>query len=80
MNSENALLVPPNKMVEITDYKRPKDQIRWLVDNGWKFGIGASGKPKVTIAEMHKRMTSGKVAENDAQSEPNFDWMSRRSA
>lgn len=70
------MLIPPDKLAEITDYKRPADQIRWLVANGWKFIVGASGKPKVTIAEMHKHMTSGKVTENDTP-EPNFDWMTR---
>ena len=41
------MFMTPDEVADMTDYLRPKDQVRWL--QGEKFGyvMGADGKPKV---------------------------------
>lgn len=40
----------------LTDYKRPSDQIRWLRERGYRFEIGASGRPKVLRLSVEQRL------------------------
>ena len=53
------MLLSPEELLELTDYRRAADQIRWLTDHGWKFEVGATGRPKVLRAEAERRMLSG---------------------
>lgn len=46
------------KLVELTDYKRSSDQIRWLQDRGYRFEISKYGRPKVLIDEVRAKMLS----------------------
>lgn len=41
---------------QLTDYKRPSDQIRWLTEHGYRFDIGASGRPKVLRSVVENRL------------------------
>jgi len=53
------VLLTQAELAEITDLIQPAAQIRWLTDHGWKFEIGASGRPKVLRAEAERKMLSG---------------------
>lgn len=43
---------------DLTDYKRPAEQIRWLTERGYRFEIGASGRPKVLRATLETRLVN----------------------
>lgn len=47
---------------ELTDYCRPKDQRKWLIDNSWPFELSSKGAPKVLRQYMEKRL--GAIASN----------------
>lgn len=42
----------------LTGYKRPADQRRWLSDHGWIFEISRTGRPRV-LADYVKNKMSG---------------------
>lgn len=51
-----TLVLSQEELVELTDYRRPADQRRWLSERGIPYWTGASGRPKVlrenlTVAE-----------------------------
>lgn len=48
-----------DQLKELTDLTQPGAQIRWLTNKGFKFELGASGRPKVLIAEVEKHMLTG---------------------
>lgn len=59
-----------DELHELTDYKRPAEQIRWLTKRGYRFEVGASGRPKVLRATVETRL------ENHAKTRaktPRFD-------
>ena len=41
---------------ELTGYKRPSCQIRWLRENGWPHAVDRTGAPVVAQAEYDRRM------------------------
>jgi hypothetical protein len=49
-------VLSPDELIELTDYKRPKEQIAWLLKHGWLFEIGGSGRPKVSRAEFERHL------------------------
>lgn len=53
------MFLTPAELKELTDLEQHAAQIRWLTDRGWKFEIGASGRPKVLRAEAERHMLSG---------------------
>jgi len=60
---------------ELTGYKIPSAQIRWLKENGFMFKIGADGYPRILICEMESQMLSNsKPTKNIVRQEtPNFE-------
>jgi hypothetical protein len=44
------------ELAELTGCKRAQNQIRWLVQNGYKFERNVCGKPKVLRAAVEKRL------------------------
>lgn len=44
------------ELAELTGCKRAKNQIRWLVQNGYKFELSAANKPKVLRALVERKM------------------------
>ena len=55
------MLLTHIQIVEITDYKRPADQIKWLRREGWHFVVGASGRPKVSVEEFQQHMVGKQI-------------------
>jgi hypothetical protein len=62
------------ELLEMTGYKRPSDQCRWLRDRGWSFELSAARKPVVLRAHAEHKL--GKVRYSV---EPNFGAL-RKSA
>lgn len=54
------LLLTDDEVREVTGYKRPADQIRWLRDGGWLFEV-ARGRPKVLRSYVEERMGGTKA-------------------
>ena len=50
------MLLTPDEIIDLTDYQRPADQIRWLSSHGWHYEVGASGRPKVSRQYAETRM------------------------
>lgn len=49
----------PEDLIELTDRKRAPEQIEWLVSHGYRFDVGASGRPKVLWDEVRAKLLSG---------------------
>jgi hypothetical protein len=60
---------------ELTGYKIPSAQIRWLQKNGILFKVGADGYPRVLVTEVETQMLSNsKPTKNIIRQEtPNFE-------
>ena len=57
------LTLTPQELEELTEYKRPADQIRWLRSKGIPFFLGAKGNPKVVREVLIERKTEPKLGE-----------------
>ena len=55
----NEVFVTEEEIIRLTDYKRAADQKRWLRDRGYRYDVGASGRPKVLRVEMERHLTGG---------------------
>lgn len=53
------MLLSKTELEELTDRKRAKEQIAWLVKRGYRFEIGGAGRVKVLRAEVERHMLSG---------------------
>jgi len=56
------MILTTDDLFELTDYKRPSDQRRWLNANGINFLIGRSGRPKVSWESVKKLLNKDGVA------------------
>jgi hypothetical protein len=57
------LILSPQELEELTEYKRPADQIKWLRSKGIPFFLGAKGNPKVLRDSLIDRRTEPKLGE-----------------
>jgi hypothetical protein len=60
---------------DLTDRRQPSAQIKWLREHGWRFEVGASGRPKVDVAEKDRHMVGTRAAKQPA--EPNLGALRR---
>lgn len=56
-------LLSQDEIAELTDCKRPSDQIEWLRERHWKIEIGVTGRPKVDRSEYERHMIGGQHEE-----------------
>ena len=70
MDATETMFLTREEIAELTDYKRSADQIRCLRDHGYRFDVGASGRPKVLRSVIEQRL--GTRAKSKAN-EPCFD-------
>lgn len=47
---------------DLTGYKRPSAQVRWLRRHGWRFTVSGLGGPVVAVAELNRRMVGGRTS------------------
>lgn len=64
------MFLTDDQLNQLTDLKRPKDQIRWLRANEFKYMIGASGRPKVLRSEVEIQMSTCRP--DQPSSQPDF--------
>ena len=64
-----SLFLTPDEIQELTGYKRPTDQRRWLQRAGWPFALDANNRPKVARAYAERRLSGEAEA---ATQEPDF--------
>lgn len=50
------MLLTDEEVEQLTQYKRPADQRRWLREHGFRFVIGARGRPRVARAEAERHL------------------------
>jgi hypothetical protein len=64
-----SLILSPDELEELTGYKIPACQIRWLKDRGWVFEVSRK-RPKVSRVYFEQKM--GVQANQDAEPELDF--------
>lgn len=64
-----SLILTPEEVEGLTDFKQPKRQIEYLAQRGWKFEVGASGRPKIARSYYEERMG----AKPEKKRKPRFD-------
>lgn len=62
------LFLTKDEVIELTGYKKPALQRRWLIEHGYKFEVRADGRP-VVLASTIEHKLRGKAP---AQVSP--DW------
>ena len=58
---------------ELTGYKIPSKQKKWLCEEGFIFKVAGDGKPRVLRSEVYDKMSSTGVIRKEKQTEPNFE-------
>jgi hypothetical protein len=51
-----SLFLSSEEVEALTDRLQPKRQIAWLSQHGWRFEVGASGRPKIARSYYESRM------------------------
>lgn len=50
------MFLADQQIAELTGYKRPSAQRRWLIRNGYRFEVRGDGRPCVMVAEAERHM------------------------
>jgi len=72
MSLLSILFLSSQELTDLTDYKIPKAQIRWLDKNNYPYEIAASGKPKVLREYVMRKLMTISLSSTPTN-EPNFD-------
>lgn len=56
-----SLLLSRDEVQELTGYRQAASQMRWLTDRGWRFAVGADGRPRVMRAESERHLLGSKA-------------------
>jgi hypothetical protein len=64
-----SLMLTPDELEELTGYKIPACQIRWLKDRGWVFEVSRK-RPKVSRAYFEQKMG----VQGNKDEEPELDF------
>ena len=59
-----------SEIEELTGYKTPATQTRWLQDNGFLFKIGADGYPRLLLTEVEYHMSHSVSDKKITKKEP----------
>lgn len=62
----NGLFLSAEELKDLTDLQQAHAQLRWLTNRGWKFEIGANGRPKVARQYYLQRMVQEATTPPDA--------------
>ncbi|HEV2917571.1 MAG TPA: DUF4224 domain-containing protein [Candidatus Babeliales bacterium] len=57
---------------ELTGYKKTALQIKWLRSNGFKFMIGADGRPRLLLSQLEALLGAQVKSITKRRVEPNF--------
>jgi hypothetical protein len=64
-----VMFLTRTELVELTGYKKPALQRRWLVENGYRFDVRADGLASVLSSQVAARQGVGR----EKQVTPNWD-------
>lgn len=62
------MFLTPTELLELTGYKKPALQRRWLVEHGYRFDVRADGRAVVLTAAIEKKLAGRHI------SGPEPDW------
>ena len=62
------MFLTPTELLELTGYKKPALQRRWLVEHGYRFDVRADGRAVVLTAAIEKKLAGRRT------SGPEPDW------
>ena len=68
-----TMFLTRDEIQELTGYKIPSKQIKWLRDEGFIFKVACDGRPRVLHSEVLAKMCSTSVIRKEKQTEPNFE-------
>jgi hypothetical protein len=71
------MFLSANELQELTGYKKPALQQRWLLQNGYQFDVRGDGRPVVMEAQVRFRQFKDLGNLANAQDEPNLDALDR---
>lgn len=66
------MFLDDDQLVELTGYRQKVKQVEWLRARAWPFELSASGRPKVLLSYMNKRL-GGATESAPAVATPRFD-------
>ena len=58
-----SLFLSAAELLELTGYRRPHEQCRWLTSRRWKFEQNRAGAPRVARAYLERRMVGQELSE-----------------
>ena len=70
------MFISSDELQELTGYKRPADQRRWLRHRGWAFEVRGDGTNCVLLEEARSRMLSDKS--RSRATEPDLSFLQRK--
>ena len=50
------MFLTPTELLDLTGYKKPALQRRWLVEHGYRFDVRADGRAVVLIAAIEQKL------------------------
>ena len=62
------MFLTPTELLELTGYKKPALQRRWLVEHGYRFDVRGDGRAVVLTAAIEKKLGERRI------SGPAPDW------
>ena len=80
----SAIFMTPDELVELTGFKAPHCQVRWLDRNRWRYAIDRHSRPKVTRDYFSERVGARPVNRANQLNpalileQPNFAALDRR--
>ncbi len=54
-----TLFLTPTDLQDLTGFKRPTAQRRWLTRNGYRFDVRGDGRPAVLVEEVRSKVGRG---------------------
>ena len=61
------------ELAELTGYKLPAHQRRWLTAHGWSYATNANGRPVVSRSHAEARLAGAGVADQAPAWAPNLE-------
>jgi hypothetical protein len=71
------MFLSADELQELTGYKKPALQRRWLTQNGYQFDVRGDSRPAVLEAQVRLRQFKGLGNLANALEEPNLDALDR---
>jgi len=67
------MFLTADNLRELTGYRKPKLQRRWLAQNGYKFDVRGDGRPAVLVDQVNVRQLKGLDRSIETMEAPDFE-------